>query len=421
MIISDRLENCGFLKEEVDHINKLVLYIGNFGFPDKDASAQRVISNGFLLKELGFEVAYIGVNRDGRKNLTDCTAPIDYRGFRGWVLPYASNLSTFLRYGDQYRRIIDIVENHLDRNPDFVIFYGCPSLFILQSKLLRYFKRRLIPTISDVVDWMSASGRNFFAKALNYIHINARIRYLNAKSDGVIAISKYLYDYYKNKGKKVVLIPPLTSFEEVPIYEIARDKIRLIYTGQPFALDGRKLKANRSKDRLDLAIYYLHKLGHEDFNYVFDIYGITENQYLSVVPQHTNILKELNNRVRFHGSVSHELVLKEIANSDFLVLIRDDNRVTRAGFPTKLVESISCGTPVITTKTSNIADYIHDWETGVFLNLRDEEQSLCTIRKVLMMPKEEIIDMKKNCLDSDMFNYRRYRTYISDFLEKILN
>ena len=41
-----------------------VLYIGGFELPDKNAAAHRVISNAFLLRELGYEVSFIGISED---------------------------------------------------------------------------------------------------------------------------------------------------------------------------------------------------------------------------------------------------------------------------------------------------------------------------------------------------------------------
>ncbi|MCK9163882.1 MAG: hypothetical protein M0O93_06000 [Bacteroidales bacterium] len=41
-------------------VNKTILYIGGFELPDKNAAAQRVISNGKILRDLGFNVVYIG-------------------------------------------------------------------------------------------------------------------------------------------------------------------------------------------------------------------------------------------------------------------------------------------------------------------------------------------------------------------------
>ena len=43
---------------------KKVLYLGAFELPDKNAAAQRVISNGKLLREMGFEVTYVGISKD---------------------------------------------------------------------------------------------------------------------------------------------------------------------------------------------------------------------------------------------------------------------------------------------------------------------------------------------------------------------
>lgn len=38
-----------------------------------------------------------------------------------------------------------------------------------------------------------------------------------------------------------------------------------------------------------------------------------------------------------------------------------------AGFPTKFVESITAGTPVLTNQTSDLADYLVEGEIGFWL------------------------------------------------------
>ena len=42
---------------------KIALYIGNFCFPDCNAAGKRVYANGKILKELGYKVVFVGVNK----------------------------------------------------------------------------------------------------------------------------------------------------------------------------------------------------------------------------------------------------------------------------------------------------------------------------------------------------------------------
>ena len=39
----------------------LILYVGGFELPDKNAAAHRVLSNGKLLRDLGYEVSFVGI------------------------------------------------------------------------------------------------------------------------------------------------------------------------------------------------------------------------------------------------------------------------------------------------------------------------------------------------------------------------
>jgi glycosyltransferase involved in cell wall biosynthesis len=400
---------------------KSILYIGNFAYPDKDASAHRVISNGVMLRELGFDVFFIGINKEISFESSISETELEYRGFLGWSTPYSSGLDTWIRYNEVYNRIIDVIENILKKKPDIVIFYGCSSFFILQWRLIKYFKRHKTPTISDVTDWMLTTSGGLAFRSANWVHVTLRLRYLNSKSQGVIAISRFLYDYYLKKGNRTILIPPLTSFTMKSEEFLPGEKIKLIYTGQPFAINGCEIDRKKIKDRLDITLELLIKLKADGFNFEFDIYGITKEQYLVAIPMHKKLLEGLASSVRFYQYLSHNKILEKIKHADFLILLRDNISSTEAGFPTKVSESISCGTPVITTKTSNIDEYIIEGKYGFFIDINNPNESIVKLKEIISMKVEQKIKMKLNCLNSNIFHYTSFKNDMGDFISDILS
>ena len=99
------------------------------------------------------------------------------------------------------------------------------------------------------------------------------------------------------------------------------------------------------------------------------------------------------------------------------MFLRDDNRVTKAGFPTKFVESISAGVPVITNKTSDLEYHLKNGENGFLLgnnienDLKIAIENDTKIEKInQMLPKifgqltvwnkEKILDNKKIIYDT---------------------
>jgi len=228
---------------------------------------------------------------------------------------------------------------------------------------------------------------------------------IQPKLDGMIAISQYLYQFYKKQMGNVVMIPPLvdlnmSKWDEKSVGKsINNDNLlKVVYAGSP---------GIGNKDRLDLILNVLSRIKSKGINnFYFTIIGITENQFLSSF--YTSIPDNLINNVVFKGRLSHVDTLNEVKNAHYYLFLRDNNLVNNAGFPTKFAESISCGTPVLTNLSSNIKDYLIEGQNGFIMDVSTDTSLEKSFIKAMSLPLRDILAMKKYCSSSKAFHYENY-------------
>lgn len=356
-----------------------ILYIGGFMLPDKNAAAHRVLGNAKALRALGYNVVFIDCNKECNEVLSSKSKCY---GFDRWSMKY------------DYRRFISIraLKNVYTNysNVKYIIAYNYPSIALVQ--MLKFAKKRSVKVIADVTEWYTAAGNNLINKTLKGMDSYYRMNILQKKVDGVIAISGYLYDYY-NKYVKTIVVPPTVDAYDNKwngIKTVEDEKVRLVYAGSP----------GKNKDKINYIIKALDEVSNND--YVMDVLGITVQKYLGYYPEDKDLLLRLKDKVFFHDVMPHTDVLNYIKKADFSIFYREKTRVTMAGFPTKFVESISCGTPVITTRTSDLEDYLENGINGFFI---DDIKS--DLKRILQFDKRYLKAMKKN-VDKYIFDYHKY-------------
>lgn len=396
---------------------KKILYIGNFSFPNGNASGSRVLGNGYIFRELGYEVIYIGLDNNLNQESELSETLNKYDSFKFYNLPYPKGVRGWLQYKKTFLEVQELLKK-IDSN--IIILYGSPSISFFANRLKTYCKVKNITFIIDVVDWLTVSHGGVIYRIVKYLDVNYLKRYIANYADGVITISSYLKQYYEKKDKNTIIIPPVKDPNYFKIPSIINNKkfIKLIYIGNPFPSLTKNLKSNYYKDRLDLVIDNLSYV--DDIEYVFEIYGITLEEYLFVVKRHKKILEILKSKIIFHGKINNIKAKNKISQADFLILFRNVNKMTSAGFPTKVSESISCGTPVITNSTSDLENYIINGKNGFLVDLFSK--SLKTqLFNILSLPSSEINKMKLYCNNSNLFSHKNYIDITREFLTKIKN
>lgn len=349
--------------------------------PNKNAAAQRVMANAKLLREMGFDVAFIGPTKDSQNAISE------FDGFNFEYVNYPNSMLSWFNYITTFVNTDKI----LKYNPDYVVLYNFPSVASL--KILSVCHKHKIKVIHDITEWEFTKGWSI-RSIVQRGDIALRMHYCMKKMDGVIAISRYLYDFYKSYTN-TILVPPTVDLRNP---KFCRDRVlsasdcitKLVYAGSvgKFA----------AKDRLDIIIGSVNKIP----NIQLDIVGMTEEQYRGIFVDN----RIINDNIRFHGRVSHEEAIKFVCDADFQMLIRENTLKNKAGFPTKFVESFSCCTPLIATNTSNICDYLQDGVNGWLVT---KEQSLeIVLNKVASMSTSMKIKMKESCRSFNGFDYKNY-------------
>lgn len=248
--------------------------------------------------------------------------------------------------------------------PDVVILYGTHSGYL--TRLLRFCRANSIALLLDVVEWYDPShlpgGSMGPFAAANEISM----RILAPKADGILAISRYLEDYFAGRRCRTLRVPPLFPAKERPTqFRHSDERLHLCYVGSP----GRKDDITSLLEGVQLA----HDQG---VPLVMHIVGPSREQCLDDYRVgHLSILHG-GDVVRFHGWLHNDRARAVTASCDFLVLLRPIARFSKAGFPSKAAEGFRAGTPLMANLSSNLDEYLDELRNGLIVE-RPTPSSLC--------------------------------------------
>ena len=148
------------------------------------------------------------------------------------------------------------------------------------------------------------------------------------------------------------------------------------------------------------------------------IVGITKKEYIRMF-NHKGVNSSVECKIKFLGRVSHVQSIKELSNSNFSIFFRDSTRKNNAGFPTKFVESISSGTPVITNNTSDLSEYMSKSQFGFMLEDNDIKTIVANLNYISKIGSDKIFGMKDACYKSDLFHYEKYVKRFKFFISQV--
>ncbi len=381
-------------------IKNKIFYIGNFVLPDKDAAAHRVINNAKALRTLGYDVVLIGVSKEENLNVNSQK----FYDFTCYSLPYPQGKKQWIKRLLNIKPYLEIIEKEGFCNS--IILYNMPSMVI--HKLLNYAKKQKVKIFSDCTEWnQNAIRGNIFVSVFKIIDSNLRMLYLNKKFDGIISISSFLNEYYNQKHKNYSIeVPPLVDVtDEKWIHQTKKidATLQLVYAGGAFSI-----KDNYVKDRLDLVILAFAKLKEMGYNFIFKVIGCSKNDFLVFYPQYSNEIKYLDTNVIFLNKICHTDAIEIIKESSYSIFLRDEKIFTKAGFPTKFVESISAGTPVLTNKNSNVVDYLVENKNGYIVNIENLDSLVNSLLPAFNRTAEEVNEMKQFTYESKAFDFNNY-------------
>jgi glycosyltransferase involved in cell wall biosynthesis len=290
--------------------------------------------------------------------------------------------------------------------PDIIIYYGISSRILLP--LLYYRRTNNIKLISDVVEWYDYSHLPMGQFGLLALDVRIAITRLIPKCDGVIAISSFLENYYKEKELRTLRVPVTINSSEVKIPTVTDSRfdseyLNLIYAGIP-----------GKKDLIFNLIDTVQELTKEGFAIRFHLLGTRLSDLENKYP-HLD-----NDAIICHGRVPQSQVASYLKKADFSVLLRPQKRYAQAGFPTKFVESFNAGLPVIANLTSDLSLYLKDGVNGFVVKDLSSDALKNTLKRIVKINRSQFKEMRYNAKNSAKLNFD-YHLYVKDLEDFLIN
>ncbi len=379
-----------------------IFYIGESDFSRKVASSVRIINNCRALRMNGHITATIIGYSDFPIIYEDELVIMNVKRGKSWI----GKLFCYLFRSFYFIQLINKIRVK-NEGKDVIIYYGTSTRILLP--LFYYCKLKKIKLVVDVVEWYEYSNLPFGRYGPIAWDVHFCLTQLIPRCDGAIVISSYLQRYFNNRGMKTIRIPVLInpnykdiSTEVNPQFD--PKYLNLIYAGTP-----------EKKDLLLTIIEAVEQLSSKGLFIRFHLLGPTQQQLLKIVS------KTLSDAIVCYGRIPQEKVYLYLQQADFSVLLRPNMRYAHAGFPTKFVESLNAGLPVIANFTSDLELYLKDGYNGFVVDEISVDALVRKIQYVRTLNRDAFRQLKQNARESAMnnFDFKNYSEDLERYMLKV--
>ncbi|MBP3321083.1 MAG: glycosyltransferase [Clostridia bacterium] len=371
-------------------------------YPADDAVTLRTLLVAKLFLESGHRVTVF--SRTEKEN--GIYEGIPYRSLRH------KGTSLLHRVYDYYfhfeHRFLKILK---DERPDLIVFHTIPTGLL--KKLIRLRKQYGFRLINDCVEWYSKEQtKPTLRSRLAYYTKDRLMRRILPRQVEIIAISRYIKDYFESTNTPCLYIPSVCDPQKISFQKQApKDKVRIVYAGSP----GRK-------DLFEPIINAIKKLSAEERGRLeLQIIGANAAQIADNAKCTPEDLNQLSDCIHFLPRMSHTEVLAHLSAATFTILIRPPHlRYAKAGFPTKVPESLAAATPVICNLTSDLADFLTDGQNALIASSHETNDVYAALKRALALRPEELDAMYRSSRKTaeERFDYRLFRESLCTFAEK---
>lgn len=380
-----------------------ILYLGLFRFPEGDAAASRVLNNARLFRDLGHSVKILSFGGEYREQDISLDGYV-YDGLH-YVITHDIDTHSwkerFLRYIYPNPNARNYIAANID-SFDIVVSYNTtlPMNIYLQHICKKHGKKIIL----DVTEWPDSNELLGGKLCPIYWMSELNMRFIQKHFKNMIPISQFLNRFYSHSNN--ILLPPLIDindtkwncFKTVDFTSVNHyNGVRIIFAGTP-----------ARKDLLKNLVEAIVQVLNEGQVIQLVVAGVSIEQANQFCAE--DILSKYRNNIVFFGRIPQSLVPSLYHISTFSAIIREPSRKNTAGFPTKMVESMAAGCPVLLNITSDLGDYAIDGENAVLI----ENYHVCSIKEGLMsilsMTNEKISKMKlcARKTGEQRFDYHNY-------------
>jgi glycosyltransferase involved in cell wall biosynthesis len=254
---------------------------------------------------------------------------------------------------------------------DLVLVYD--SSAVRMTPLVRLCRARGVTSVLDVVETPEQLCRE---KSIGNRDVVTGLERTATRFDGLTVITSGLEAFYRERGCRTLVLPPLESWPEAPAPGPTGSRVfRLASVGSLLP-----------RDAPDLLVEAMRLLAHRGVPVTLDLVG----QYDGSATYRR--LRELcaadpalGGAVRFLGALGDAALQAHLAGSDGLVLTRRRARTEEMSFPTRLVEYLRFGRPVFVSEVGDIPRHLEDGEV-VWLDPVDPQRIADAIAAVASRP-----------------------------------